>query len=303
MSSSQATADSPVTSTETGTGAGLLGDAWKDLRRNPVFLLAGGVVVLMVLVAAFPEVFAGWFGHGNPMVCDLGNSQAGPRAGHPFGFDVQGCDLYANVIYGARSSISIGLLVTLTSVVFSAIVGSVAAYYGGWVDTIISRLTDVFFAFPFILGALVILTVIPNRNVLTVSGILALFNWPPFTRLMRSTVLATKELDYVVAAKAMGANDRRVILRHIIPNAIGPMLVIATISVGGVIVAEATLTFLGIGLQPPAISWGLELSVAQSYFQTAPHLLLFPAAFLTATVLAFIALGDAVRDALDPRLR
>lgn len=275
----------------------------RRLAGRALFIVAAVIAALVLAMVIDPAAFAGWFGHGDPHVCDLADSNAGPRTGHPFGFDVQGCDLYANVIYGARSSISVGLLVTAADALFAVVVGSIAGYYGGIADTVISRVTDIFFAFPFILGALVILAVVPARNVLTVSMILALFNWPVFTRLMRSAVLGTKGHEYVMAAKAMGASDRRLLLRHIIPNAVAPMLVIVTISVGQVIVAEATLTFLGIGLQAPAISWGLELSVAQQYFQQAPHLLIFPAGLLTLTVLAFIVLGDTIRDALDPKLR
>ncbi|MFZ0216927.1 MAG: ABC transporter permease [Candidatus Dormiibacterota bacterium] len=293
----------PATSLQAAESAGLLGDAWRDLRHNPLFCGAAVLVLLLLLMAVLPQLFAGWFGHGNPSVCNLSSSDGGPIPGHPFGFDIQGCDLYANVIYGARASISVGLLVTAVDLVFSVVLGALAAYYGGVIDTVISRLTDIFFGFPFILGALVILAVVPARNVLTVSMILALFNWPPFVRLMRSTVIATKDHEYVIAARAMGASDRFLLLRHIVPNALAPVLVIATLGVGQVIVAEATLTFLGIGLQAPAISWGLELSTAQTYFQRAPHLLIFPAGFLAVTVLAFIVLGDAVRDALDPRLR
>lgn len=283
--------------------AGLLHDAWRDLKRNPVFVVSALVVLLMLAIAVFPQLFAGLFGHGDPRACDLSWSSHPPMTSHPFGFDVQGCDLYANVIYGARASISVGLLVTASSLTIGVVVGSMAAFYGGIADTLISRLTDVFLGFPFILGALVLLATIPVRNVLTVSLMLALFSWPPLARLMRSTVLSIKDADYVVAARTMGASDVRLLVKHVVPNAIAPVMVIATLGIGGIIVSEAALTFLGVGLQAPAISWGLQLSTAQTYFQRAPHLLVFPSLFLSVTVLAFILLGDAVRDALDPRLR
>jgi oligopeptide transport system permease protein len=282
--------------------ASFLGDAWRQLRRNPIFWFAGTVVAAMVLMAIAPGAFAGWFGHGDPRVCDLSSSGGVPTAGHPFGFDKQGCDVYANVVYGARASISVGVLVTLGSLVLAVVLGSLAGFYGRLVDVVVSRLTDVFFGFPFILGALVVLTSFQTRNVWTVSLVLAMFGWPTLTRLMRSTVLATKDLEYVTAARALGASDARVVLRHILPNAIAPVIVIGTLSVGGVIVAEAALTFLGIGLQSPAISWGLQLSTAQNDFQAYPHLLIFPSVFLSVTVLAFILLGDVLRDALDPHL-
>lgn len=281
----------------------LLRDAWRDLRRNPIFVASGLVVLLMLAMSALPQLFAGWFGHGDPYVCNLQNSALAPMAGHPFGFDKQGCDLFANVMYGARASISVGLLVSASNLVIAVVAGTVAGYFGGIVDALISRVIDIFFGFPFILGALVILSVVPVRNVWTVSLILALFNWPALARLMRSTVIGIKDTEYVVAARAMGASDWRLTTRHIIPNAIAPVMVLVTLNIGGIIVAEAALTFLGVGLRSPAISWGLELSTAQSYFQSAPHLLLFPSLFLSLTVLAFILLGDAVRDALDPRLR
>jgi oligopeptide transport system permease protein len=239
--------------------ASFLGDAWRQLRRNPIFWFAGTVVAVMVLMAIAPGLFAGWFGHDDPRACELGSSGGAPSAGHPFGFDKQGCDVYANVVYGARASISVGVLVTLGSMVLAIVLGSLAGFYGRIVDVVVSRLTDVFFGFPFILGALVVLTSFDTRNVWTVSLVLAMFGWPTLTRLMRSTVLATRDLDYVTAARALGASDLRVVLRHILPNAIAPVIVIGTLSVGGVIVAEAALSFLGIGLQSPAISWGLQL--------------------------------------------
>ena len=284
-------------------GASFLADAWSELAHNPLFMVAGTIVVLILAIVIFPAPFAGLFGHGNPHACNLINSNEGPRAGHPFGFDVQGCDLYANVIYGARPTVTIGLLVTGTSLLIAIVLGSSAAYMGGIVDTVLGRLADVFFGFPFILGALIILTVIPERNVLTVSLVLIIFGWPVMTRLMRSTVLGETNKDYVLAARSLGASNMRILRKHILPNALAPVIVYATLTIGGVMVAEATLTFLGVGLQAPAISWGLELASAQTEIQQYPHLLIFPGLFLSLTVLSFVILGDSLRDALDPRLR
>jgi oligopeptide transport system permease protein len=283
--------------------ASFLADAWSELAHNPLFIVAGTIVVLILAIVILPAPFAGLFGHGNPHACNLINSNEGPRAGHPFGFDVQGCDLYANVIYGARPTVTIGLLVTGTSLLIAIVLGSSAAYMGGIVDTVLGRLADVFFGFPFILGALIILTVIPERNVLTVSLVLIIFGWPVMTRLMRSTVLGETNKDYVLAARSLGASNMRILRKHILPNALAPVIVYATLTIGGVMVAEATLTFLGVGLQAPAISWGLELASAQTEIQQYPHLLIFPGLFLSLTVLSFVILGDSLRDALDPRLR
>jgi oligopeptide transport system permease protein len=147
------------------------------------------------------------------------------------------------------------------------------------------------------------LTVISERTVLTVSAVLIVFSWPAMTRLMRATVLGQAHRDYVLAARGLGLSHRRILGRHILPNALAPVIAYATIAAGGVMVAEATLTFLGVGLQAPAISWGLELAAAQHQFRAYPHLLIFPGLFLSVTVLAFVTLGDVLRDALDPQLR
>lgn len=283
--------------------ASLARDAWHDLRRSPVFLLSGLVVVVVVVMAVAPGWFAGWFGHGDPQACDLNLSGRPPSSGHPFGFDTQGCDGYANVVYGARASISVGVLVTLCCLVLAVVLGSLSGFYGRVVDTVISRVTDVFLGFPFLLGALVLLTSLSTRDVWSVSLVLAVFAWPLVTRLMRANVLSVKQMDYVTAARGLGATDWRIIRRHILPNAIAPVVVISTLNIGGYIAAEATLTFLGIGLQFPAISWGLQLSKAQEQFQAFPHLLVFPSIFLSVTILSFILVGDVVRDAFDPRLR
>ena len=233
---------------------------------------------------------------------DLNLSIQPPSAEHWFGLDVQGRDYLARTIYGARVSISIGLVVTLFSTLIAIMFGTLAAYYGGILDTLIARLTDIWFALPFILGGLVILSVF-GRSFSTVAFTLVILGWPTMLRLMRSSVLATKESDYVEAARSLGATDLRIMARHILPNAIAPVIVYATISVGVVISAEAALSFLGVGLQLPAISWGLMISEAQARITSAPHLLLFPGAFLSVAVFSFILMGDALRDALDPKLR
>jgi ABC-type dipeptide/oligopeptide/nickel transport system permease subunit len=256
-------------------------------------------VVLAIVIA--PAPFAALFGHGDPYACDLARSGRGPGWGHPFGFDVQGCDLYANVIYGGRPTVTIGLLVTAGILVVAVVLGGAAGYLGGVTDAVVGRLADVVLGFPLILGALVVLTVTPDRNVLVISAVLVAFGWPTMTRLMRSTVLGAAERDYVLAARTHGASAFRIVARHVLPNAISPVLVYATTAVGGVMVAETTLTFLGIGLQAPEISWGIQLAEAQQQFLQHPHLLIAPGASLSVTVISFVALGDALRDVLDPQ--
>ncbi|MGI5290538.1 ABC transporter permease [Nonomuraea polychroma] len=274
-----------------------------ELRRRPAFAASGAVALLVCVMAAFPQLFAGWFGGGDPRSCDLVNSGLPPAPGHPFGFDIQGCDLYTNVVYGARSSVLIAVLVTAGMILIAVVLGSLAGYFRGWVDALISRIMDVFFGFPALVGMIVILQAASAHNELTVSAVLILFGWPVLARVMRGSVLETATSEYVAAARGVGAGTARILLRHVLPNSFGPVAVLAGLNVGGVIASESALTFLGVGLQTPAISWGVQLNTAQQYFSTAPHLLLFPSIFLTVTVLSFVLLGDALRDAFDPRLR
>ncbi|SNT65538.1 peptide/nickel transport system permease protein/oligopeptide transport system permease protein [Asanoa hainanensis] len=282
-----------------GRRAGLWADAWRELRHDPLFLVAGFVVLVFVAMAAFP----GLFSSVDPRACDLSRSLAPPGGGHPFGYDLLGCDYYARVVHGARVSIAIGVLATGSTVVIAVVLGSLAGYFRGPVDTVISRLTDVVFGLPFILGAIVLLSVVGTRGVLEVGLVLVALGWTTMTRLMRSSVLSVVNADHVSAAKALGASDARILATHVLPNAVAPVMVYATIYVGIVIAVEATLSFLGVGLQLPAISWGLMISDAQYRISEAPHLLLFPGLFLSLTVLSFILMGDALRDALDPKLR
>ncbi|SDN40412.1 ABC transporter permease [Geodermatophilus sp. DSM 45219] len=292
---------SPSVDVTSGRQNSLWGDAWRDLRRNPLFWIGAVLGLSFLLMALVPQLFARG---ADPRDCDLSNSNQKPSAEHWFGFDQQGCDYLANVVHGARNSLIIGLLAVAVVLVLGVVVGAIAGFYGRWLDGLLSRLTDIFYALPLILGALVVLrSGILGRGVVAVAIALAAFGWMTAMRLVRSQVIAVKSSDYVAAARAMGASNRRILVRHILPNAVAPVLVYTTITIGVLIAAEATLTFLGVGLQRPAISWGLQIENGQSLLRTAPHLVLFPSLVLTLTVMAFIMMGDALRDALDPRQR
>ena len=281
-------------------GASLWSDAWRQLRRNPLFVGPVVVIGLLTLIAVWPTLFTDL----HPRDCDLARSSELPSMGHWFGFDRQGCDYYTRVVFGTRASMAVGVLVTAGAFGLAVALGSLAGYYGGVIDTLISRLADIWFGIPLVLGAIVLLAAVPRRGVWEVSLVLVLLSWPPMMRLMRSTVLATREADYIQAARALGARDGRIIVRHVLPNAIAPVLSYATVFVGVVIAAEATLSFLGAGLQLPAISWGLLLAGPPArVLLDVPHLFVFPGLFVSLTVFSFVLLGDALRDALDPRLR
>ena len=279
--------------------ASLWGDAWRLLRRRPLFLVPLAVMIVLVVMAAFPGLFT----NTDPRDCQLQFSLQRPSSDHWFGYDIQGCDYYSRVIYGARVSVLIGFIVVVVSAVVGVTLGAIAGFYGRWVDILIARITDVWFAVPTVLGAIVILNMFSDRKLWHVMLALVVLGWPTFLRLVRSSVLSVREQDYVAAARALGASNSRIIIRHILPNSMAPVIVYGTIAIGGIIAAEATLSFLGVGLQLPAISWGLMISDSQRLILQAPHLLLFPGAFLSLTVLSFILMGDALRDALDPKLR
>ena len=280
-------------------------DAWEELRRKPIFLISAALILVLIVMSIAPGLF----------------SSVDPRAGdlrahyltHPnythlfqgdwFGYDGQGRSIYSRVVHGARASIIVGICVTVAVTVTGGLVGMLAGYFGGWIDTLLSRITDVFFGIPLLLGCLVILNAFTDRTVWSVVFALTAIGWTQMARVMRGSVITVKQADYVTAAKALGAGTRRILLKHILPNAIAPVIVVATIALGGYIATEATLSFLGIGLQDPTISWGIDINSAQKSIRTAPFVLFFPAGMLSITVLAFIMLGDAVRDALDPKLR
>jgi len=236
----------------------------------------------------------GLAGAGDPRDCVLADSLAPPQAGHWFGFDVQGCDGYSQSLHGARSSLAIGALVVGASAVVGIGVGGVVGYVGGPLDAVVGRVTDLTLAIPLVLGGMVVLSLVDVRGIPQVSLVLTLLGWPSFARLTRASVLAVRSETYVEAARALGAGDLRILRRHVLPNAVGPVLAYAAAYVGVVITAEALLSFAGVGLQLPAISWGVMLAEVRDEFLQAPHLLL-PGVLLTATVAACVLLGEALR--------
>ncbi|CAM5460471.1 MULTISPECIES: ABC transporter permease [Streptomyces] len=282
-----------------GRARSLWSDAWHDLRRNPVFLVSGLLIVFFVLIAVWPSLLTGT----DPLDCDITLSQEGSRSGHPFGFDTQGCDVFARTVYGARASVTVGVCATAGAALLGGVLGGLAGFFGGWWDALLSRIADMFFAIPMLLGGLVFLSVVPSGSVWPVVGFIVLLGWPQLARIARGSVLTVKQADFVQAARALGAGNTRLLLRHLAPNAVAPVIVVATIALGTYIALEATLSYLGVGLKPPTVSWGIDISEASKQIRNAPHMLLWPAGALSLTVLAFIMLGDAVRDALDPKLR
>ncbi|AZA11141.1 ABC transporter permease [Corynebacterium gerontici] len=276
------------------------GEAWKHLRKRPMFWVSAVLIALALLLAVVPGLFTST----DPAFCELSKSLRPPSEGHPFGFDRQGCDIFARTIYGARASVSVGVLTTLFVVILGTAIGSLAGYFGGVLDAILSRITDIFFAVPLVLAAIVVMQVFKEqRTILTVVVVLSIFGWTSIARITRGTVMATKNEEFVTAAKAVGASKWYILRKHILPNAAAPIIVYATVALGSFIVAEATLSFLGIGLPPTIVSWGGDIARAQASLRTQPMVLFYPAMALGATVLSFIMMGDVVRDALDPKAR
>ena len=276
----------------------LWSDARSRLLRNPVAMAGGAVSILLIVVAIAAPYIAPY----DPIHQDLANSLAGPSMTHLAGTDVHGRDIFSRIIYGTRISLRIGFLGMLMGCVVGVILGLVSGYYGGWWDTIIMRLMDVQLAFPGLLVAICIIAIIgPGlENVIVAVGI---FSVPLFARVTRGQVLSLKEQDFIVAARMMGAQDGRIMLSHLLPNAVAPILVLCTLRIATAILTAASLSFLGLGAQPPTPEWGAMLSDGRAYLAIAPHVATTPGLAILITVLAFNLLGDGLRDALDPRLK
>jgi ABC-type dipeptide/oligopeptide/nickel transport system permease subunit len=278
--------------------ASLKGEAWRRLRKNR--LAVAGIVIISVitLAAIFADVIATQPTDG--FVAE--DARQGPSARHWFGTDQLGRDMFSRVVHGARFSLIVGFTVVGMILLVGLTVGGIAGYYGGVVDSIMSRLIDVFLAFPYLVGALILVTALGKSKFALVIA-LASLAWVTIARLFRGSVIAIRNSEFVDAARALGAGNARVLFRHVFPNAVTPTLVYACALVGSVVISEAALTYLGAGLSEPEASWGLMIRNGQSYLTTEPYMVLFPSLGLTLTVLGFVLLGDGLRDSLDPRLR
>jgi peptide/nickel transport system permease protein len=280
-------------------------DAWRRLRKNKLALAGLIWIVVMIIVAASADLWVPHF-YGEPTAIDTTTISETkllpPSTAHPFGTDKLGRDILSRTVYGARVSLIVGVVATMIAVIIGLILGAVAAYYGGWWDSLVMRTADVFFAFPYILFAITLIAIL-GFGLQTVFIAIGVLGWPSIARVFRSSILSVKENEYVDAARAMGASTPRILFRHIMPNAVAPIIVYGTMSVGGAILTEAALSFLGVGVQPPAPTWGNMLSEARSFLFTAPWLMLYPGLAILTTVLAFVLLGDGLRDALDVKLK
>jgi peptide/nickel transport system permease protein/oligopeptide transport system permease protein len=296
----------PATKSLVSTGGSrtLWGDAWYRLRRNRLALGALTWLLIVSLAAVTADLWVPAL-FGSPYTINTQTAMQqrllGPSLQHPMGTDDFGRDMFARIIYGARISLIVGIVSVAISVVIGLALGALSGYYGGWSDTIIMRVTDMFLAFPYILFAILVLAILPQsyRGIWPVIIVIGLLGWTSFARVFRSSIFSVKENEYVDAARAVGADDWRIMSRHIMPNAIAPIVVYATISVGGAILTEAALSFLGLGIQPPIPSWGLMIDDGKNFLISNPGLVFWPGLAIVSTVMAFTLLGDGFRDALD----
>jgi peptide/nickel transport system permease protein len=275
---------------------------WREtlglLARNPTALVSALVLVAIVVVAIFDDTFAP---HG-PNEQDIANRLQAPSGEHPFGTDDLGRDILSRVILGASVSLRVGFLSVGLALVVGTVLGLLAGFYGGWVDDVVMRIMDVLFAFPAVLLAIAILAIRGPGTSNTIIAI-AIVYVPIFARVTRASVLGVREEVYVRASRSVGASDFRLITRHVLPNAAPPIIVQTSISLAFAVLAEAALSFLGLGTQPPNPSWGLMLAEGRGFIQLAWWLAFFPGIAIVITVLCFNLLGDGLRDVLDPRQR
>jgi ABC-type dipeptide/oligopeptide/nickel transport system permease subunit len=271
--------------------------AWNRFKRyRPAF--AGLIFIgILVIVAVIPEVLAPYSATESPA-----SRGVSPSLAHPFGADEIGRDLLSRMIFGARVALLVAFTATLISLAIGVTVGALAGYFGGWVDTILSRIVDAIMAIP-LLVLIVALVAVLGPGLSTTVLAIGLGIWAQYARVVRADVMSLRERDYVLAARTIGAGTGRIIFRHMVPNALAPVIVIATLSVGGVIILEAGLSFLGLGVQPPNPSWGGILSEGRGHMRNFPHIAIIPGIAITLTVLAFNLIGDGLRDALDPHQR
>lgn len=273
-------------------------DAYRSLRKNKLAIVGAGIILFFILIA----ILAPWMTSYSYDEVDLVNRLQAPSADHWFGTDDFGRDIFTRIIYGARISLWVGFFAVTGSLIVGTFLGVVAGYYGRWIDLTISRIFDIMLAFPSILLAIAIVAILgPSlRNALIA---IAIVNIPVFGRLVRSKVLSLKEEEFIMAARAQGMKHGRIILHHVLPNSLAPIIVQATLGFGTAILEAAALGFLGMGAQPPNPEWGKMLSDSRAFIQSAPWTVLFPGFSIMLIVLGFNLIGDGLRDALDPKMK
>lgn len=277
----------------------LWSDAWRRLRRNRMAVAAGWFLTILALTAAL----APWLpGLADPTTQDLAKGATGPSLQHAFGTDELGRDLFSRVLHGGRISLLVGLVGTLVSLVIGVTWGAIAGYVGGKVDDLMMRVVDVLYALPYIF-LVILLLVFFSKSLVMLFVALGLVQWLTMARIVRGQVLSLKHQTFVEAARALGASDTAILFRHIVPNTLGPVIVYTTLTVPAVILQEAFLSFLGLGVQPPNASWGTLVSDGARAIALFPWLVVFPGLAMSLTLLAFNFLGDGLRDALDPKGR
>lgn len=275
-------------------------EVWRMLKKNKMALLGLGILVILVLLALFADVIADY----DTVVIkqNLANRLKGPSAEHWLGTDEFGRDIFARLIHGARVSLKVGIIAVGISIILGGILGALAGFYGGKIDNIIMRVMDVFLAVPSILLAIAIVSAL-GPSILNLMVAISISSVPSYARIVRASVLSIRDQEFVEAARAIGANNARIIFRHIIPNSLAPVIVQGTLGVASAILSTAGLSFIGLGIQPPAPEWGSMLSGGRQYLRYAWWVTTFPGVAIMITILSLNLLGDGLRDALDPRLK
>jgi oligopeptide transport system permease protein len=282
---------------------GLWQDAWQRFRRNPIAV--GGLifVCLLILDALLAPFLVALHVIADPLKQDVANSYASFSLQHPLGTDYLGRDLMSRTMFGARISLTIGLVVQAIYLVIGGTIGLIAGYAGGRVDNALMRFVDVWYAFPDLLFLLVVVSVVSKPTLFIIFGAIGLIGWVDLSRLIRGQVLSLKEKEFVEGARAAGSGPAKIILRHLLPNTLGPIIVSLTFGIPRAIFLEATLSYLGVGIPPPTPSWGIMISDGNQAIFAYPHEVLVPALALAITMLSFSFIGDGLRDAIDPRMR
>jgi peptide/nickel transport system permease protein len=270
---------------------------WRRFRANHLAVAALGFILLLTLVALFADVVAPY--HPTDDIFP-GKRGGAPTWAHPLGFDQLGRDLLSRVIHGTRVALLVGLVSTVLAVTIGVLVGAISGFFGGWIDALLSRVTDTLMAFP-IIALLITLAAVLGPSLVTTIVVIGATIWARYARVVRADVLSLRRQDFIVAAQASGIPPARIIWRHLLPNVLGPVIVLASLGVGGIIILESALSFLGLGIRPPNPSWGGILAEGRAFITTYPHISIAPGLMIVLTVLAFNFLGDGLRDALDPR--